>query len=553
MSHPKDWFRRRRSLPDAGIEEPDPIGDEEILDLGNDAMLVDSVPLEKEDAPAMDQPVPVPPPPARAPREGTRIDRSAFLVRPEIFRDSESRQPDATRLPPPPPFPAAAPPTGNLWRSNGIKVPVRPNAPETAPSRVDVKDAAADQGASFTLAAPGASWRRARPNLPESGGISALLREAFTPTRPKQTAALFSGRFKQLQRIIAAIEEERAHVMIYGERGSGKTSLANVLARKAEEAGYVVLRLSCSAELGFEDVFRGFLRRMPASLLPDGIGAASRAVNHMEQLLPGRCGVGEVVHLFGRIRDKHVVLVIDEYDRIIDEDAKARLAELLKAMSDVGAPVTLVIVGVAENVSQLLGKHPSLQRTLVTVPMPLMSRREIDGIIAAGEEKLGLVFDDATRQTIAEFAQGLPYHVQLLGLLSARSAAQRQSLRVEREDVRYAVQRASEEAEAHTREVYDLALGPNDSASFRDVLFYAARCRTDAYGTFSAADVAQAQTGGEPLSLLGLQYPLKKLTEPERGGLLRRIAGPGGLRYQFATQQLRFHVLCRQAERRGLI
>src|SRR5258708_323800 len=82
----------------------------------------------------------------------------------------------------------------------------------------------------FTLAAPGVSWVRGRP-----AGMRALLRDTFTPTRPKQNIELFYGRFEQLRCIIGAIEQQRAHVMIYGERGSGKTSLANVLANKAGE------------------------------------------------------------------------------------------------------------------------------------------------------------------------------------------------------------------------------------------------------------------------------------------------------------------------------
>ena len=49
------------------------------------------------------------------------------------------------------------------------------------------------------------------------------------------------------------------------------------------------------------------------------------------------------------------------------------------------------------------------------------------------------------------------------------------------------------------------------------------------------------------LSLLALQYPLKKLTEAERGSVLRRTVGPGGLRYQFVSQMMRHHVLVRQA------
>src|SRR5260370_28917651 len=56
-------------------------------------------------------------------------------------------------------------------------------------------------------------------------------------------------------------------------------------------------------------------------------------------------------------------------------------------MSASAVPVTLLIIGGADNVRELLGKHPSLQRTLVTIPMPLMTRREIDGIIASGEGK----------------------------------------------------------------------------------------------------------------------------------------------------------------------
>ena len=581
MPNPKDWFRRRR-IPTAEVEEDadaDPFTTEGVLDLGRAATLLrEAEPLSEPRASlAAERRGPVPPPATPIlHRDRAVLERSAFAVRPEILRPVEpprrvefgaaprgatpalasSASPFALRRanvqlasaphPMESPLPSAEPPA--------------PRAPEhVAHSAHSSPSASAERDidqAAFTLAAPGVSWKRQRTPLSDGGRTSALLREAFTPTRPKHGTALFSGRLKQLQRIIAAIEEERAHVMVYGERGSGKTSLANVLAVKAEEAGYMVLRFACSSELGFDDIFRAFLRRMPATLLPDGVGATSRAgIDNFEQLLPGRCGVGEIVQLFERVYEKHLILIIDEYDRVSDEDTKAKLAELLKNLSDANVAVTLLIIGVAENVGQLLGKHPSLQRTIVTVPMPLMSRRELDGIIAAGEEKAGLAFDPWVRQSIIELAQGLPYHAQLLCLFAARSASRRQSARIEREDLRYSVERSAEEAEARVKEIYDLAVGPHENASFRDVLFYAARCRSDEYGTFAATDVAAAaaQANPESLSLLALQYPLKKLTEPERGAILRRMVGPGGLRYQFASQSLRHHVLCRQAALRGLV
>jgi hypothetical protein len=79
------------------------------------------------------------------------------------------------------------------------------------------------------------------------------------------------------------------------------------------------------------------------------------------------------------------------------------------------------------------------------------------------------------------------------------------------------------------------------STSFRDALFHAARCRTDELGSFAAADVvvAAARSNAQAPSLLSLQYPLKKLTEPERGAVLRRVLRPGGWRYQFSSQTLR--------------
>ena len=604
MSNPKDWFRRRRtSSPDGSpARDADPFPEDEVLDLaGSETLLRETTPPTEVRPPIEVRPIgwferrgPVPPPRAPLPpREGVTLDRSAFAIRPEIVRSPEPLR----RLEPRPVTQAGTPSTLSSPSSpapfamrrgvvqlaaapqpvvdNGLDIPEprpaqrpepRPAPPEPAtappPAEAEVKPLPATpadgeiEQAAFTLAAPGVSWRRGRAPAADAGRTSALLRDAFTPTRPKHDTSLFSGRYKQLQRIIAAIEEERAHVMIYGERGSGKTSLANVLAGKAEEAGYLVLRFACSSELSFDDIFRGFLRRLPATLLAEGIGATSRAgIDNFEQLLPGHCGVGDLIQLFERIYEKHVILIIDEYDRVTSEDTKAKLAELLKNLSDSNVSVSLVIVGVAENVPQLLGKHPSLQRAIVTVPMPLMSRREIDGIIGAGEKRSGFAFDPWVRQSIVDFAQGLPYHAQLLCLFAARNAARRQSTRIEREDLRYAVERSAEEAETRIKEAYDLAIGPHETASFRDVLFYAARCRCDEFGCFTAAEVAAAaaEVNPEALSLLALQYPLKKLTEPERGALLRRLVGPGGLRYQFSSQALRHHVLCRQAAARGLV
>jgi Cdc6-like AAA superfamily ATPase len=427
--------------------------------------------------------------------------------------------------------------------------PVRPETPASAHTAHEPDDGAESSMPGFTLAAPGVSWVKSRTTLQDLGAVNAVLREAFTPTRPKQQAGFFSGRHRQLQRIIAGIEEERAHIVLYGERGSGKTSLANIVAAKAEEAGYHVVKLACSSDLEFDEVFRIALRRIPASFLDEGIGVTHRAgIDNFEQLLPeGDVGVADLIRVLERIHDRHVILVLDEYDRITSDTTKNKLAELIKNMSDAAAPVTILLIGVAENVDELLGRHPSLRRTLVTIPLPLMTGREIEGIIATGEAKSGLTFAPEVRRRIIEFAQGLPYHAQLLCLFAARSAVRRRSSRVEGQDLRYAVERAADEAESRIKEAYNLAVAYPDGQRFKDLLFAAARAASDEFGTFAIADIA-APEGSLPIA-----DGLARLVEAERGAVLRRLATPDGPRWQFFNQMMRHYVLVRQAAERGLV
>jgi len=413
----------------------------------------------------------------------------------------------------------------------------------------------------FSLPVAGTLRSRATGNLPGlTPELNKALREAFTPTRPKQEVnSLFVGRLNTLRRIIAAIEEERAHVVLFGDRGRGKTSLANAVQQIASQAGYFTLKLTCSAELSFEDVFRNFLRRIPGTFYRSEVDnpfAARRTMSSFDELLPeGSFSVTELNDVLAEIQGAHVMLVLDEYDRVTSEDLRNKLAELIKNLTDSSIPVTLFIVGVAESLDQLLGKHPSIQRSLVAVHLPLMSDKEIDRIIVAGSESAGVGFSDDVRDLIVMLAKGLPYYAQLLALHAARSAVSRGATQVGNNDLAYAVARCVQEAERGIVEAYNKALGPDRKASFADVMYVAAQCRSDDYGSFHPGDMAQVpvRLDGEPLPLLSLQYPLSRLSDDDRGGVLQRIVEPGGFRYRFRNQMMRQYVLMRQAKERGLI
>ncbi len=404
------------------------------------------------------------------------------------------------------------------------------------------------------LRSPGAAGAPAmlKGLTPELNG---LLREAFTPTRPKQQLnSLFIGRTDTMKRIISAIEEERAHVILFGDRGRGKTSVANAIEKIAGQAGYLSLKLTCSAELSFEDIFRHFLKKIPSTYYRSGVDnpfAARRSFSSFNELLPeGTFSVTELNEVLSGIHATHVLLILDEYDRVTDEDFRNKLAELFKNLTDSSIPVTLLVVGVAENLDQLLGKHPSIQRSLVPVHLPLMSDQEIARLLQAGAENAGIAFAPEVVERIGSFVRGLPYYAQLLGLHAARSAVSRGSTTVEREDLAYAVARCLQEAERGIVDSYARALAAERRAELEDILLASALCPADPYGTFDPRELAGSggmEPSGDALDLL------ERLTREDHGGVLAQVVEPGLTRYRFRNQMMRQYVLMRQAHERGQI
>lgn len=55
-----------------------------------------------------------------------------------------------------------------------------------------------------------------------------LLNKAFRPHSPIEEKDSFFGREKEQLRVIQALHSPGQHIVIYGERGAGKTSLARV-------------------------------------------------------------------------------------------------------------------------------------------------------------------------------------------------------------------------------------------------------------------------------------------------------------------------------------
>lgn len=329
------------------------------------------------------------------------------------------------------------------------------------------------------------------------------LRDVFTPTQPQYDARRFVGRHSQLAGILRALTEERAHVVLYAERGRGKTSLANLVAQAAAAGGYMVARHACTAESRFDSIMRGLVSDLPRPLLT---APPDRAEEHgpprgCEGALPPRdVRPPDVVALPRRLAGR-LVFMIDEFDRVTDEAARTRLADTIKQVSDCREPLGFVIIGVSDSLEQLLGHHPSIERNVVGVPLPLLSDAEIDAIVTRGALEAGLEFPEGARRCIAWLARGVPYAAQLLALRAGQASLDRGSVRVTGTDLAAAIARVAQGANPRVRALYEeLTEGGGDRAMIGLLRAIAAGPQDD-FGRFQAVPCAGGagwRVGGFP-------------------------------------------------------
>ena len=78
--------------------------------------------------------------------------------------------------------------------------------------------------------------------------------KAFSPSAPIDDKSLFAGRIQQITAILTAVGQKGQHAIIYGERGVGKTSLANVIHDFVSAQGgnaVRVAKVNCDASVTF--------------------------------------------------------------------------------------------------------------------------------------------------------------------------------------------------------------------------------------------------------------------------------------------------------------
>ncbi|MBJ7409572.1 MAG: orc1/cdc6 family replication initiation protein [Phenylobacterium sp.] len=300
-----------------------------------------------------------------------------------------------------------------------------------------------------------------------------------------------------LKTVIQAIEDQRLHVILYGERGIGKTSLLHVLTQTAIDARYIVIYTSCGANSTFDETFRAVASEIPllfhSGFSPTGTEAEKGST--LADLLPDEpLSPRKFGDLCAKLTGTRVLIILDEFDRALSGSFRRDIAEVIKNLSDRLGRVQLVLAGVAADLTELVEHIPSIRRNIFALRVPKMSEAEVTQIVANGERETNLSFAPDATAFVVEVARGSPYIANLICHHAGHAALDQSRTTVLPADVGSAIDRAIAEfqgriatpAQTHVRRLFD--------AGRQDALAMSARAALAADGVFDASDIEEASS-----------------------------------------------------------
>lgn len=297
------------------------------------------------------------------------------------------------------------------------------------------------------------------------------IKDAFTPTKEIQTPEAFVGRREELTKIVEALGEPNSFITVYGLRGVGKSSVAYQVKNIAEgdeflktingldsyfpkdgKFNFIVHYLKCDKSMnGLESIIKRilfgddenpslfsltkngdfYLKEMNKTLSLSGqaevIGVnlgAKRDRNEKYERYMSDDFIQQFRSLIGVIKKDHLdkqglVIILDEFDVVQN---KTGFGSLVKSMSS--DFLKFCIVGIADNLTELMGDHSSLTRQLSLINVPKMEPVELKAIINRAVHKISKKMDFArdAEEEIVIRANGFPYFVHLFGKNSLKQS-----------------------------------------------------------------------------------------------------------------------------------
>jgi hypothetical protein len=305
-----------------------------------------------------------------------------------------------------------------------------------------------------------------------------VLRDNLTSARAISDPNHLRGREAKLQQIDRAFNSPGKHVFVYGDRGVGKTSLAlsaAVLHQTVSGGPAEPITVSCDqSSTAFQlvrDIAKSCLppreqieKRRSSEGFRIGLGGLGWETATSIELgsIPSIGSINDAINILRFVKKLHSsepVVVIDEFDQLIDSNEKKTFADIIKQVSDRNVGIHLIITGIGKSLDDLIGVHFSTGRYLSPVELERLNHDARWEILQHAANELGITIDREYVIRVGQISDGFPYYIHLAGEMifweMFRDPAYLDS-------VNYSIfanglRDASNEAEATLRQAYDKA------------------------------------------------------------------------------------------------
>lgn len=275
--------------------------------------------------------------------------------------------------------------------------------------------------------------------------------DPFTPDLPIDDPSKFSGRLTPINTVVDSLYQlangQPRYAIITGDRGIGKSSVLRQTKSITEGNFDLLVRLDIDPGMStydfisawhdcapdqtpaslasgilsqLETAAAGFFKGFKFELNVAGLKVAAKD--------PNLSDLTNVVTLFcteiskfskkAAVEKKSgIVLFFDELDRVKANSGVATFFKLTaeKLSRDGVKNVAVFAAGITGAVQNLEEEHGSINRTFTDIPLPRLTRAEVDQILRTGFKTVGCTFDELVIDKIFALCAGYPEPVHLLG------------------------------------------------------------------------------------------------------------------------------------------
>lgn len=398
------------------------------------------------------------------------------------------------------------------------------------------------------------------------------LSEVLSASQPVKSIQHLIGRDTELESIDRALFQSGRHIFIYGDRGVGKSSLAATAASQYQSADAPPITVSGSPDETFKTIIANIANqalgrsKIESVKRNENLGFEWRGLKFGNSTeissvdISGQIqSVGDAVELLKQVAVRHSekpIVVLDEFDTILDPGERNKFASLLKQLGDQSVNLKFIFTGIGKSLDELLGAHQSAFRQLQTVELPRLGWEARREIVINAANAFGLTINNDVNWRIAIVSDGFPYYVHLIAekMLWVAFDVDEGVSELGWEHYHMGLRDAIQSINAELRKPYEQAVSHRDQ-QYENVVWSTAdgedlyRPLNEMYGAYKII-MQKRDLAGNILVQQKFNEHVRKLKIKSYGKILEQVTNRNGW-YMYKEKMLRGYVRM-QAEANGI-